>query len=285
MKQIILQPNKKIYFASDQHFGAPTPELSKPREAKFLAWLDEIKHDAQVLFLMGDLFDFWHEWKYVVPKGYVRILGKLAELKDSGIDIYFFVGNHDLWMKDYLEEEIGIPVFYEKQYYEIAMTNVQKDTSNNIGDNICPLKTNLSANEISGKNFLLAHGDGLGPGDKGYKRMKKLFTNPVAQWFFKWLHPDIAMKVAIYFSTKNKMISGVEDMKFLGEEKEFLILYSKEKLKSEKIDYFVYGHRHLPMILDLKVNENEAKYVNLGDWISYFTYGVFDGKEFIINNY
>ncbi len=253
LKQIILQPNKKIYFASDQHFGAPTPELSKPREAKFLAWLDEIKQDAQVLFLMGDLFDFWHEWKYVVPKGYVRILGKLAELKDSGIDIYFFVGNHDLWMKDYLEEEIGIPVFYKKQYYE-----------------------------ISGKNFLLAHGDGLGPGDKGYKRMKKLFTNPVAQWFFKWLHPDIAMRIAVYFSTKNKMISGVEDMKFLGEDKEFLILYSKDKLKSEKIDYFVYGHRHLPMILDLKVNENAAKYVNLGDWISYFTFGVFDGAEFRI---
>ena len=254
--KIELQPNKKIYFASDQHFGAPTPELSKPREAKFLAWLDEIKKDAQVLFLMGDLFDFWHEWKYVVPKGYVRILGKLAELKDSGIDIYFFVGNHDLWMKDYLEEEIGIPVFFEKQYYE-----------------------------ISGKNFLLAHGDGLGPGDKGYKRMKKLFTNPIAQWFFKWLHPDIAMKIAVYFSTKNKMISGVEDMKFLGEDKEFLILYSKEKLKSEKIDYFVYGHRHLPMILDLKIDENAANYVNLGDWISYFTYGVFDGEEFKIEEY
>lgn len=253
LKQIKLQPNKKIYFASDQHFGAPTPELSKPREAKFLAWLDEIKHDAQVLFLMGDLFDFWHEWKYVVPKGYVRILGKLAELKDSGIDIYFFVGNHDLWMKDYLEEEIGIPVFFEKQYYE-----------------------------ISGKNFLLAHGDGLGPGDKGYKRMKKLFTNPIAQWFFKWLHPDIAMKIAIYFSTKNKMISGVEDMKFLGEDKEFLIIYSKEKLKSENLDYFVYGHRHLPMIIDLKVDGKEAKYINLGDWISYFTYGVFDGEEFEI---
>lgn len=254
--KIELQPNKKIYFASDQHFGAPTPESSKPREAKFLAWLDEIKHDAQILFLMGDLFDFWHEWKYVVPKGYVRILGKLAELNDRGIDIYFFVGNHDLWMKDYLEEEIGIPVFFEKQYYE-----------------------------ISGKNFLLAHGDGLGPGDKGYKRMKKLFTNPIAQWFFKWLHPDIAMKIAVYFSTKNKMISGVEDMKFLGEDKEFLILYSKEKLKSEKIDYFVYGHRHLPMILDLKIDENAAKYVNLGDWISYFTYGVFDGEEFIIEEY
>ncbi len=251
--KIALQPNKKIYFASDQHFGAPTPEKSKPREARFLAWLEEIKQDAQVLFLMGDLFDFWHEWKHVVPKGYVRILGKLAELKDSGIDIYFFVGNHDLWMKDYLEKEIGIPVFFEKQYFEIA-----------------------------GKQFLLAHGDGLGPGDKGYKRMKKLFTNPLAQWAFRWLHPDIAMKVAVYFSTKNKMISGAEDVKFLGEDKEFLILYSKDKLQSENIDYFVYGHRHLPMIIDL---EKGAKHINLGDWISYFTFGVFDGEEFKIEEY
>lgn len=244
--KITLQPDKKIYFASDQHFGAPTREESKVREEKFIRWLEEIKKDAQVLFLMGDLFDFWHEWNHVIPKGYVRVLGKIAELKDLGIDIYFFVGNHDLWMKNYFEQELGIPVYFEKQYFE-----------------------------INGKQFLLAHGDGLGPGDKGYKRMKKLFTNPLAQWGFKWLHPDIAMKVAIYLSTKNKMISGVEDQKFLGEDKEFLIIYSKEKLKTEKIDYFVYGHRHLPLVLDL---EGKAKYVNLGDWISYFTYGVFDGE-------
>lgn len=244
--KITLQPDKKIYFASDQHFGAPTREKSKVREEKFIRWLEEIKKDAQVLFLMGDLFDFWHEWNHVIPKGYVRVLGKIAELKDLGFDIYFFVGNHDLWMKNYFEQELGIPVYFEKKYFE-----------------------------INGKHFLLAHGDGLGPGDKGYKRMKKLFTNPLAQWGFKWLHPDIAMKMAIYFSTKNKMISGVEDQKFLGEDKEFLIIYSKEKLKTEKIDYFVYGHRHLPLVLDL---EGKAKYVNLGDWISYFTFGVFDGK-------
>lgn len=251
--KIQLQPNKKIYFASDQHFGAPTPEESKPREAKFLAWLEEIQKDAQVLFLMGDLFDFWHEWKYVVPKGYVRILGKLAEMKDRGIEIYFFVGNHDLWMKDYLKEEIGIPVFFEKQYFE-----------------------------IQGKQFLLAHGDGLGPGDKGYKRMKKVFTNPLAKWAFRWLHPDIAMKVAVYFSTQNKLISGEEDQAFLGEDREFLILYSKEKLKTEKIDYFVYGHRHLPMVIDLA---GGAKHINLGDWITYFTYGEFDGEAFSLHSF
>ena len=119
MLKINLENYKKIYFASDQHFGAPTPAESKPREERFVQWLDEIKHDCQVLFLMGDLFDFWHEWDYVVPKGFVRVLGKIAELKDSGIDIYFFVGNHDLWMKDYFQKELGIPVFFEKLYFEI----------------------------------------------------------------------------------------------------------------------------------------------------------------------
>lgn len=260
MTKIHLQKNKKIYFASDQHFGAPNPASSKIRENKFISWLDEIKNDAQVLFLMGDLFDFWHEWKHVIPKGFVRVLGKLAEIKDAGIEIYFFVGNHDLWMKDYLEQEIGATIFFEKQYFEI--------------------------NE---KNFLLAHGDGLGPGDKGYKRMKKVFTNPFAQWIFRWLHPDIAMKIAIYLSTKNKMISGDEDKAFLGEDKEFLILYSKEKLKTEKIDFFIYGHRHLPMVLDLdtstSLSTTKAKYINLGDWISYFTYGEFDGESFELKSY
>ncbi|AQY21694.1 UDP-2,3-diacylglucosamine diphosphatase [Riemerella anatipestifer] len=245
---ITLEDGKKIYFASDQHFGAPTPEASKLREQKFVQWLEDIRHDAQVLFLMGDLFDFWHEWQFVVPKGFVRVLGKLAELKDQGIDLYFFVGNHDLWMKDYLEKELGIPVFFEKRYAT-----------------------------INGKRFLLAHGDGLGPGDKGYKRMKKVFTNPLAQWLFKWLHPDISMRLALYLSQKNKMISGEEDKEFLGEDREFLIRYSKEKLKAEHIDYFVFGHRHLPMILEVGAG---ASYVNLGDWISYYSYGVFDGSQF-----
>lgn len=253
MTTVNLDPGKKVYFASDQHFGIPNATESRKREDRFIRWMDEIKADAQIIFLMGDLFDFWHEWKYVVPKGYIRVLGKIAELKDSGIEIYFFVGNHDLWMKNYFQEELDIPVFFEKQYFE-----------------------------INNRQFLLAHGDGLGPGDKGYKRMKKVFTNPLAQWAFRWLHPDIAMRIANYMSQKNKMISGDEDKQFLGEDKEFLILYSKEKLKTEKINYFVYGHRHLPMVLDLSP---DSKYVNLGDWISYFTYGVFDGNSFGLKTY
>ena len=243
----------KLYFASDQHFGAPTPEQSFPREQKFVAWLDEITHDATALFLLGDLFDFWFEYKTVVPKGFVRVLGKLAELSDRGIPIYFFVGNHDLWMTDYFEKELHIPVFHENQEYT-----------------------------FDGKTFLIGHGDGKGPGDKGYKRMKKVFIHPFSKWLFRWLHPDIGVKLAQYLSVKNKLISGAEDVKFLGEENEWLVKYTKRKLTQKHYDYFVFGHRHLP--LQLAVGENST-YVNLGDWIGYFTYGVFDGEKFELKKF
>jgi UDP-2,3-diacylglucosamine hydrolase len=248
-----LSSNKKIYFASDQHFGAPTAELSFPREQKFVAWLDEIKVDAEALFLLGDLFDFWFEYKTVVPKGFVRVLGKLAEIRDSGIPIYFFVGNHDLWMSDYFEKELNIPVYRDNKEF----------TFNN-------------------KTFLIGHGDGKGPGDKGYKRMKRVFTNSFSKALFRWLHPDLGVKLGRYLSVKNKLISGDEDVKFLGEENEWLVLYSKRKLETKHYNYLVFGHRHLPM--KITVGEN-AEYVNLGDWIGYFTYGVFDGKNFEIKKF
>ena len=248
-----MTPNKKIYFASDQHFGAPTRQKSLPREQKFVAWLDEIKEDAEAVFLLGDLFDFWFEYKTVIPRGFIRVLGKLAELRDTGIPIYFFIGNHDLWMDDYFEKELDIPVYRRPK--EFSFNN---------------------------KLFLIGHGDGLGPGDKGYKRMKKVFTNPFAKWLFRWLHPDIGVKLGQYLSVKNKLISGDEDVKFLGEDNEWLVLYSKRKLESKHYDYFVFGHRHLPMTIEVGKN---AKYVNLGDWIGYFTYGVFDGKNFELKEY
>lgn len=250
---MVLAPNKKVYFASDQHFGAPTAELSLPREKKFVAWLDEIKQDAEVLFIVGDLFDFWFEYKTVVPKGFVRVLGKLAELSDSGIQIHFFVGNHDLWMRDYFQTELNIPVYYDNKEF----------TFNN-------------------KTFLIGHGDGKGPGDMGYKYMKKVFVHPVSKWFFGWLHPDIGVGLAQYLSVKNKLISGESDVKFLGEDNEWLIIYAKRKLETKHFDYLVFGHRHLPMIYPLNPNAN---YVNLGDWITYFTYGVFDGQSFELKNY
>ncbi|XLS28991.1 UDP-2,3-diacylglucosamine diphosphatase [Flavobacteriaceae bacterium M23B6Z8] len=238
---------KKVYFASDNHLGAPTREKSFPREQKFVRWLDEVKQDAAAIFLLGDLFDFWFEYHTVVPKGFTRTLGKLAEITDSGIPVYYFVGNHDLWMNGYFEEELNIPVFHKPQEY----------TFNKI-------------------KFLIGHGDGLGPGDKGYKRMKKVFTNPFAKWLFRWLHPDLGVKLAQYLSVKNKLISGDEDVKFLGEENEWLVQYSKRKLKSTHYDYFVFGHRHLPM--EIKVGDRST-YINLGDWIGYYTYGEFDGKK------
>ena len=250
---IEIPEGKKIYFASDNHLGAPTTEASRPREKKFVAWLNEIKHDAAAIFLLGDLFDFWFEYKTVVPKGFTRTLGKLAEISDSGIPIYYFVGNHDLWMNGYFEEELGIPVYHKPQEFKL-------------GD----------------KDFFIGHGDGLGPGDKGYKRMKKVFISPFFIWLFKWGHPDIGMRIAQYFSVKNKLISGDEDAKFLGEDNEWLAIYSKRKLKEKHRDYFVFGHRHLP--LEIKLNET-SKYVNLGDWIQYFTYGVFDGGNFELKKY
>jgi UDP-2,3-diacylglucosamine hydrolase len=248
-----ISPNKKIYFASDQHFGAPTPELSFPREQKFVDWIYDVKKDAEAIFLLGDLFDFWFEYKTVVPKGFVRVLGKLAEICDSGIPIYFFIGNHDLWMDDYFEKELKIPTYH----------SVKEFTFNK-------------------KTFLIGHGDGLGPGDKGYKRMKKVFKSPISKWLFGWLHPDFGMKLGHYLSVKNKMISGDEDVKFLGEDQEWLVVYAKEKLKTNHYDYFVFGHRHLP--LEINVGEN-SKYFNLGDWIGYFTYGVFDGEKFELKKY
>jgi UDP-2,3-diacylglucosamine hydrolase len=245
--------SKKIYFASDQHFGAPTSKMSFPREQKFVAWLDEVKKDADVIFLLGDLFDFWFEYKTVVPKGFIRVLGKLAELRDAGIPIYFFVGNHDLWMGEYFEKELNIPVYHDNKEFT-----------------------------FNGKTFLIGHGDGKGPGDMGYKRMKKVFTYPFFKWLFRWLHPDIGVRLAQYLSVKNKLISGVEDVKFLGEENEWLVQYCKRKLETKSYNFFVFGHRHLPM--EITLNE-QSKYINLGDWIGYFTYGVFDGETFELKKY
>lgn len=247
IKALEIPQGKKIYFSSDNHLGAPDQESSKKREKKYIRWLDEIKEDAAAIFHLGDLFDFWFEYKHVVPKGFVRLLGKLAEISDQGIPIYFFVGNHDLWMRDYFEKELNITVFHKPKEF----------TFNN-------------------KLFLIGHGDGLGPGDKGYKRMKKVFTNPLAKWLYRWLHPDLGVPLGKYMSLNNKTISGDEDAQFLGEDHEWLVQYAKRELKTKHYDYFVFGHRHLPM--EVALNQG-ATYLNLGEWITHYTYGVFDGKH------
>ncbi|MDO6471735.1 UDP-2,3-diacylglucosamine diphosphatase [Maribacter sp. 1_MG-2023] len=253
MTNIELPAGKKVYFASDNHLGAPTMEASRERELKFIRWLDTIKSDAGVIFLMGDLFDFWFEYTTVIPKGFTRTLGKLAELSDAGISIHYFVGNHDLWMNGYFEEELNIPVYHKPQQYS-----------------------------INGASFFIGHGDGLGPDDKGFKRMKKVFTNPVAKWFFRWLHPDIGVRLAKHLSVSNKLISGDDDAKFLGEDKEWLVLYAKRKLETQHYDHFIFGHRHLPLEIELKEN---SKYTNLGDWIGYYTYAEFDGQQLSLKEF
>lgn len=253
MTNIELPAGKKVYFASDNHLGAPTMKESRVRELKFVRWLGTVKKDAGVIFLMGDLFDFWFEYKTVIPKGFTRTLGKLAELSDAGIQIHYFVGNHDLWMNGYFEEELNIPVYHKPQQYT-----------------------------INGTSFFIGHGDGLGPDDKGFKRMKKVFTNPVAKWFFKWLHPDLGVRLAKHLSVSNKLISGDDDAKFLGNDKEWLVLYAKRKLESQHFDHFIFGHRHLPLEIELK---KDSMYTNLGDWIKYYTYAEFDGSKLSLKEF
>lgn len=245
--------NKKIYFLSDFHLGAPNAQASLIREKKIIKFLDEIKKDAEQIFIVGDLFDFWYEYKKVVPKGYVRILGKLAEITDSGIPIHFFVGNHDMWMKDYFKTELNIPVYFEPHPF----------TFNN-------------------KTFLIGHGDGLGPGDYGYKFIKKIFRSKISQFFFGILPPYIGMGMANFFSQKSRAQTEQTDEIFLGEEKEWLIIYCKEVLKKYSYDYFIFGHRHLPINFNLSAN---SLYVNLGDWIKYDSYAVFDGEKLELKYY
>jgi UDP-2,3-diacylglucosamine hydrolase len=242
----LAQPGK-IYFLSDFHLGAPDPVQSLEREKRIIRFLEQIAPNAQHIYIMGDLFDFWFEYRWVVPKGFVRILGKLAELTDRGIPIDFFVGNHDMWMRNYFQKELNIPVHFE------------------------PMER-----EILGKKFLLGHGDGLGPGDHGYKFIKKLFRNRIAQGLFGILPPSIGIGIANYFSKKSRAKTGVSDEIFTGEENEWLVQYCREQLKQQQFDYFIFGHRHLP--LDIRLDDS-SRYVNLGDWIRYNSYAEFDGNK------
>lgn len=238
---------KKIYFASDFHLGVPVGKSSFEREKRIIDWLDHIRQDAFVIYLVGDIFDFWFEYKHAIPKGFVRIQGKIAELVDSGIPVYFFTGNHDMWMFDYFEKELGVKIYREPIH-----------------------------RTYNGKKFLIGHGDGLGPGDRGYKFIKKVFAAKWSQWMFARLHPNFGIALANYFSRKSRIATGDSDSKFLGEDNEWLVQYCKEQEAINPQDYYVFGHRHLPMTI--RINER-AVYINLGEWIHYNTYAVFDGSE------
>lgn len=242
---IDLKEEKKLYFASDFHLGTPSHEASLTREKKITRWLEEAAKDAAAIFLLGDIFDFWFEYKKVVPKGFVRFQGKLAEIADKGIPIYIFTGNHDLWMFDYFEKEFGIPVFSEAQQLN-----------------------------VNGKKFLIGHGDGLGPGDKKYKKLKKIFTNKAAQRGFAFLHPSLGVGLAHRWSRQSRLANTKYEDQFYGED-EHLLIYCKEIEASEHHDYYIFGHRHL--VLDLDVSNN-SRYLNSGDWVNHSNYIVFDGQ-------
>ena len=238
----------KIYFLSDFHLGVPSHEESFVREKKIVAFLDSIKDNAAEIFLVGDIFDFWFEYKHVVPKGYVRLLGKLAELSDSGIQLHLFTGNHDMWIFDYLPKEIGASLHRQ------------------------PIERNFN-----GKTFLIGHGDGLGPGDHGYKIIKKIFSSKTCQWLFARIHPNLGIGLANFWSGKSRKANTIKDKIYLGDDKEFLAVYSNEKLQEKQYDYFVFGHRHLP--LDILLTNEKARYINLGEWVTNPHYAVFaDGN-------
>lgn len=236
----------KIYFASDFHLGTANYSQSREREERIVRWLDFIQEDAAELYLVGDIFDFWFEYKHAVPRGYVRFLGKLAMLSDSGVKITMFKGNHDMWMFGYLREEIGVTIISDELVINRA-----------------------------GKRFYIHHGDGLGPGDAKYKFLKKIFRSSLCQWLFARIHPNLGIGIARAWSGHSR-IAGAKKETFLNSQHEWLVQYSKEVLHKEHFDYFVFGHRHLPLDISLSPS---SRYVNLGEWINYSTYAVFDGND------
>lgn len=244
---------KKIYFASDFHLGVPPGLPSKEREKRILSWLDYIDSDVFELYLVGDLFDFWFEYKHAIPKGFVRFQARIAQLTDRGIPVYFFTGNHDMWMFDYFEQELGVTIFRK------------------------PIER-----EYNGKLFYIGHGDGLGPGDSGYKLIKKVFAARWSQWLFARLHPNFGIGLANYFSRKSRAATGDSDSQFLGEAHEWLALYSKEQETLKHRDFYIFGHRHLPLWLPVAGN---AVYINLGEWLHYNTYLEFDGTQAILKTW
>lgn len=244
---------KKLYFASDFHLGAPSREDSLKREMKIVRWLDIVKKDAHTIYLLGDIFDFWFEYKHAIPKGYIRLQGKLAEITDSGIPVVFFTGNHDMWMFDYFTKELNIPIYRKPQQLKVENTKM-----------------------------LIGHGDGLGPGDHSYKLLKKVFENKLSQWLFARIHPNAGIGIANFWSKRSRISNLKKDEETFKGEKEFLWQYCKDIESKEHHDYYVFGHRHLPLNLDVG---DTSRYFNLGEWVNYYTYGVFDGKEFELLNF
>ena len=246
---------KNVYFLSDAHLGSLAIAHRRTQERRLVNFLDSIKHKAAAVYLLGDMFDFWHEYKYVVPKGFTRFLGKVSELSDLGVEMHFFTGNHDLWCGDYLEKECGLVIHRQ-----------------------------TTTTEIYGKVFLLAHGDGLGSSDHKYKLLRKIFHNRLCQKLFASIHPRWGMAFGLNWAKHSRMkrIEGKEPP-YMGEDKEELVLYAKDSVKTHpESNYFIFGHRHIE--LDLMLSRS-ARLLLLGDWINQFTYAIFDGEHLFLEEF
>lgn len=245
--QITVAEGKKIYFLSDVHLGAPVLTNNREREMRLVEWLGNIREDCAVLFLLGDIFDFWFEYKRAVPKGSVRFLAKICEFTDQGIPVHFFTGNHDIWAFDYLNRECGVI-----------------------------LHTGNRRFNINGAKFLIGHGDALNPKDKGYLFLYHIFHNRILQRGFRWVHPDLGILLAQKWSSHSRLENGhIEADTFRGEEQEEIVRFCRQALQQQHCDYFLFGHRHLP--IDLALSKN-SRYINTGDWITYYSYATFDGN-------
>ena len=246
---------KKIYFLSDAHLGSRALKHTRQQERRLVRFLDEIKTKAEAVYLLGDMFDFWFEYRTVVPRGFTRFLGKISELCDLGVEVHYFTGNHDIWTWDYLTEECG--VILHRQPVTISLAD---------------------------KTFYIGHGDGLGDPDPKFRIIRSIFHNRVCQWLFRWLHPDLGMRFGLSWARHSRMTHGDGgDPPYLGEDKEHLVLYAKKYIESHpNIDYFIFGHRHIE--LDIKLARN-SRLIILGDWISQFTYAVYDGEHMFLEEY
>ena len=250
-----LPEGRKLYFASDFHLGANgagPQQSSRNREDRIVRWLNAIQPDAAAVFLMGDIFDFWFEYRHVIPKGFIRLQGKLAQLTDSGIPVAFFTGNHDMWMFGYFTEELGIPVYRQPQTFTINQ-----------------------------KTFLIGHGDGLGPGDRVYKVLKRIFANKFFQQLFGALHPAVGMGIAQGWSSRSRLHNNKREGHIITES-EWLYTYCKQQEALMHHDYYIFGHRHLP--LDLPVGPS-SRYLNLGEWINHYTYAEFNGTDLLLKTF
>ncbi|MBP6385711.1 MAG: UDP-2,3-diacylglucosamine diphosphatase [Pseudarcicella sp.] len=258
MLKIKYESNKKIYFASDFHLGSPNFEESLEREKKIVRWLNLIEKDAQAIFLLGDIFDFWFEYQSTVPKGFTRLLGKIASMSDNGIQIIFFTGNHDLWMKNYFVKELGVKIYHQPTELQIINSN----------------------NEST--NLYLGHGDGLGPGDNGYKLLKKVFLSPISIFLFGFAHPTLGIWLATKWSGSRKKQAVAQDF---YNDKEYLFQYALATETQKHHDIYLFGHRHL--VINMPISEN-SKYINLGEWFSDENschYGVWSNNNFSIERF